>query len=291
MKRRQLLAGLMGVGLMLSGGAPALGRQVPGSSVRQLRMPLTVRNPLGEKLEGQVLNLCAPLDHTGVQRVTSLVVDVPHELLTDDIGNRIVRIAFPPLLPYATRVVTLSATVELQRVAGRERLGGDEATWLGGEAFIEVEDAAIRTLASELRGADARATASAIHDWLRANVAYAGFDADDLGALHALRTRKADCTEYAYLAVALARANGVPARVIGGYVASSDFVPYADNYHNWAEVYVDGAWRLLDAQRGLFDAGYEDYVAFRRNSARVENALRGAHRFRVDGSIRVSLPR
>jgi transglutaminase-like putative cysteine protease len=56
-----------------------------------------------------------------------------------------------------------------------------------------------------------------------------------------------DCTEHAVLLVALARAYGLPARVaIGTLFARVDGELGAFG-HAWAEIYRDGAWRVVDA--------------------------------------------
>jgi len=56
-----------------------------------------------------------------------------------------------------------------------------------------------------------------------------------------------DCSEHAVLLVALARALGLPARVaIGTLVARVDGELGAFG-HAWAEIYRDGAWKLVDA--------------------------------------------
>ena len=47
--------------------------------------------------------------------------------------------------------------------------------------------------------------------------------------------------------VALARAAGIPARVVNGLVYSSEFKGFA--YHAWPEVYVN-EWRALDPTLG-----------------------------------------
>ena len=57
-----------------------------------------------------------------------------------------------------------------------------------------------------------------------------------------LRTRRGDCNEHAVLLAALARAAGIPARVVAGAV-------YADDgfyYHAWNELWL-GAWVSADA--------------------------------------------
>ncbi len=65
------------------------------------------------------------------------------------------------------------------------------------------------------------------------NIQYAGYTKDDRGALYALKKRKGDCTEYMYLLTALARANGVPTRGIGGYVYAKDAVLRPMDHTPW----------------------------------------------------------
>jgi len=55
--------------------------------------------------------------------------------------------------------------------------------------------------------------------------------------------------------------------------------------HNWAELYLDGAWRLLDARKGCFLEPADRYVAFRIISEDAESPLGSVHRFRGDGQL------
>lgn len=193
---------------------------------------------------------------TATQKLGAVTVSMSHELSSDSVGHSIVRLAFPPVAPLASKVVSIIADVMLRDAPTPAPLPDPQA-WLAAERYVEIGDPRIRTLAAELRGAEERETARAIYDWIRQHLQYAGYLPDDRGALDALTRRQGDCTEYAYLAVALARANGIPARMVGGYVADRNSVLRAKDYHNWAEVYFDGAWRLLDAQKeGAHGAPY-----------------------------------
>lgn len=61
------------------------------------------------------------------------------------------------------------------------------------------------------------------------------------------RNRTGDCTEYAVLLTALARATGRPARVVTGFViVEAEGAPYAFG-HAWSEVEDDGTWKVADA--------------------------------------------
>lgn len=60
------------------------------------------------------------------------------------------------------------------------------------------------------------------------------------------RTRSGDCTEHAVLLAALARHQGIPARLVMGVVllaTGDDINAYG---HAWTEVYFDDSWRRLD---------------------------------------------
>ncbi|MEO0422688.1 MAG: transglutaminase domain-containing protein [Pseudomonadota bacterium] len=64
-------------------------------------------------------------------------------------------------------------------------------------------------------------------------------------ASQAVRAGAGDCTEHSVLLAALSRAQGLPARVVfGALIVAEANAAYG---HAWNEVFVDGAWRLVDA--------------------------------------------
>jgi len=66
-------------------------------------------------------------------------------------------------------------------------------------------------------------------------------------AAEVFRTGEGDCTEHAVLLAALARAAGIPARVVIGLVYTSETGRPAFGYHMWNELYVNGRWIPMDA--------------------------------------------
>jgi transglutaminase-like putative cysteine protease len=256
---------------------------------RQLRFTMSLSNPLGEELRDQAVWVYVPAGDTPTQRLSRLQVSMPHQVLSDPLGHRIVMVQLASLPPLSTRVVTIVADVEMRSEPEPGRAPGSQLSWLDAERYIESSDPGIRALAAELRRGSDRDTARAIYDWVRTNLRYAGYVADDLGALHALKHRSGDCTEYAYLVVALARASGISARMVGGYVADRNMAPRSEEYHNWAELFIDGAWRLVDAQKEAWLAPAAQYVAFRYYVDRDLNPVGLAHRFRVQGRMQIRL--
>jgi hypothetical protein len=102
----------------------------------------------------------------------------------------------------------------------------------------------IRKLADAVAPASAPAEArvAGILRWLDANVAKAPVDA--FSALDVLKQRKAECQGHAYLYTALARAAGIPTRVVSGLVYSEQFQGFL--FHSWAESILDARWQAVD---------------------------------------------
>lgn len=257
----------------------------PGEGRRHLRFTLSLNNPTQQTLHDQAVWLYMPAREASHQRLLGLRVSAPHEVTSDALGHTIVKLALAPLPPLATRIVTLSADLAVWPEPRPQPLA-DPPAWLGAERFIETDSPTVRGRAALLRRDTPRATADAIYDWVRSNMQYAGYVAGDLGARSAAEFLRGDCSEYAYLCAALARVNGIPARTLGGHVVSGNAAPRAEEYHNWAELYLDGAWRVMDAQKEFWGPGVgADHLVFRVYRDRAINPLGTVHRFRVQGQI------
>ena len=92
----------------------------------------------------------------------------------------------------------------------------------------------------------------AVRDHMTGPVDYLGYGS----AAEALRTRSGDCTEYAVLLAALARAEGIPTRVAYGLVYADRFSGKRDVFspHTWVQVWTGTRWQSYDAGIGEFDA-------------------------------------
>lgn len=296
--RRQCLQRVAGLGLV---GAAALAAAWPASALAsarggegavplrwQLRFNLTMRNPTGVPLENQTVWVYLPLHDTATQHLAGVKVSAAHELSRDELGHCLLRLSLPSVGPFASKIVAVQTDVEVSPEP-RGTVLKSPADWLKAERWIECEDADLRALAATLQQASPRLTLDAIYDWVSTQLKYAGYLADPMGARQAFQQRTGDCTEYAFLCTALARINGIPARPMGGYVVSGSAAPRAEDYHDWTEVYLDGAWRVMDAQKGRWGPGNEDYIAFRIHRAVASNALGLAARFKVDGGLELRM--
>jgi transglutaminase-like putative cysteine protease len=209
---------------------------------------------------------------------SSLQTSVPYQLIKDDLGNQILHFAFNNIPPYAAQIITIEAGINPSAQANQ-----DTRPYLQAEPFCETDDPAIRALAKELQGPTVRQTAENIYRWVSTNIRYAGYLKNPRGALYALKHREGDCTEYMYLFVALCRANKIPARGIGGYLAGNNPMLKPDAYHNWAECYIDGAWRIIDPQRRVFIGNQALYIPLHVIGDVPKNPISGPYKFAYKG--------
>jgi transglutaminase-like putative cysteine protease len=208
----------------------------------------------------------------------NLQTSVPYQLITDDLGNQILYFTFNNIPPYAAQIITIEADINPKGHARQ-----DTRAYLKTEPFCEADDPAIRALAKRLQCPTVLETAKNIYDWVSTNVRYAGYLKDPRGALYALKYREGDCTEYMYLFVALCRADKIPARGIGGYLANNNPVLKPDAYHNWAECYIDGAWRIVDPQRKVFMGDQALYIPLHVIGAALTNPISAPYKFACKG--------
>ncbi|CAN5219803.1 transglutaminase family protein [soil metagenome] len=80
--------------------------------------------------------------------------------------------------------------------------------------------------------------------WVADHLAYeSGSSTGATTALMTFANRHGVCSDYTHLLVALARAGGIPARCVSAYAPGVD----PPDFHAVAELWLEGAWRLVDA--------------------------------------------
>jgi hypothetical protein len=127
-----------------------------------------------------------------------------------------------------------------------------EARYLRSSVTVQSDDPSIRRLAAEITGGSAATEESIarILRWLDHNVEKATLDV--FSALDVLQQRKAECQGHAYLYTALARAAGIPTKVVNGLVYSDEQQGFL--YHSWTESRVGGRWQAVDPTFGQLAA-------------------------------------
>jgi len=259
-------------------------RAAPGAYTipRQVQYSFTVSNRTGQPVRDGRFWTYAPVKETSSQRFVELSASHPSEMIVDPLGNQVLHMTFPLLSPYATKIITVRADLLLSHAPNPIQVR-DPEPYLRPEKFCESDSPEISELAKTLRATEPLKTAENVFRWVRDHVQYSGYVKNARGALYALEHKRGDCTEFMYLFMALCRSNHIPARGMGGYKVGANAVLSPKGYHNWAEFYVDGQWRVADPQQGAFMENESHYIAMRIIGDPAMNPMRGHSRFRFEG--------
>ena len=290
MKKEKIIFCLIAVCLHLAlfegeGLSAIAGTALPEPSypiLRNIQYGFAVRNKTNRLLKEAEFWTYGPVKQTSTQRCVKLDMSHPYQLILDDLGNQILYFRLENLPPHATRLITIKASLELSDTSNPSPLPNVEP-FLRSEKYIESGHPEIAQLARKFESATPRKTAESMFRWVADNIHYTGYLRNSQGALYALRKKRGDCTEYMYLFTALCRANKIPARGIGGYVCSESSILNPASYHNWAEFYEEGAWRISDPQENVFMERLSHYIAMRIIGDSSRNPMGEFNRFRFAG--------
>jgi transglutaminase-like putative cysteine protease len=230
--------------------------------LKRISYRFVIHNTSNHVVKRAELWVNAPVAETSTQRVIKISSSHFYDAEGDDFGNQIFHYTFDNLPPYASKVITIKADL-LMRERPLQIVPVANEGYLVEEPFIDTEDPQVRHLALSLKAGNPLATAENIYRWITSNIRYVGYVKNSRGARQVLHAKQGDCTDLMYLFVALCRAAGVPARGIAGYHCPESAALDPAQYHNWAEFYVEGHWRLCDPQKRVFMQRAADYVALR----------------------------
>ncbi len=242
----------------------------------------TLQNTSNRTLPTAVFATYAPVAETAFQQCLRLESDHPFQERTDAAGNRIVRFAFDRFPPFASKIITLKADLQLTETP-RTEAPRDLAPYLAPQKYIESDHPDIIRTVRALMGGTPLKTAENMCRWVASSLRHEGYVRRERGALYALQHREGDCTESAYLFVALCRAAGIPARAVGGYICRHSGTLKPGGYHNWAHFFDGTSWQTADPGNGVFRAQAADYIVMRVMGESGETADPGFQRFRLKG--------
>jgi hypothetical protein len=262
------------------------GRAMPLSHQRQTLSLAHGRQTLdlwvddqGIARKGLMSLLGQPLEMLACDRACALAPNQAVDML------RAATIGSPRWLPAYVRAVPMRYRVRISGDVGQPFITTDEqrVTALGGtdwmidvgtahpgrqapprpadrqpNAWLQSDAPAIRRLAAQAVGGarDDLQRMRRLRRFVSGYITGHGLDVGYASALEVVNSREGDCTEYAVLLAAMARAQGIPARVVTGMVyadrfagASQLFVP-----HEWVQAWVNGRWQSFDAALKHFDS-------------------------------------
>ena len=156
-------------------------------------------------------------------------------------------------------VVTVTADLDLfesdvrtavKNVSYLDKAKPDELTkYQMPENFIQSGDEQIIKIANSIDNSDKIEILRSIYNYVHNTLSWEA-QSKELGALNALNGRKADCTDFSDLYCAIARAKGIPARVVTGLATYIN----GKAWHNWVQAYTDEhGWLNIDSVQHSFD--------------------------------------
>jgi len=124
--------------------------------------------------------------------------------------------------------------------------GATTRTWLEPTFVIDFNEPAFEPLRKELGEGDSKLTRANLVEYV-ADFIEASEDRNwDIASVVAVR-RAGDCSEHAVFTAALARLQGMPARVAIGVALVSEDGELGTFGHAWAEILENGKWEVADA--------------------------------------------
>lgn len=221
------------------------------------------------------LNWTMPNNKTNFQTILSLNYSImPNRIFNDENNNTIAHFEINGTKGQITNI-TINCLIKINRTEFSKPTAEQDnydivnlTHFIQSEDFIEAENPLlIETAQNITKGLSGVVNQSyAICDWVHNNLNYSGFNSKPLGALFALENRTGDCSEYAFLFVALCRAIHIPANFIDGIVlwnVSSEGVQNWGNIgHDWAEVYFPSeGWVWVDPIEGTIGCSDGSHIA------------------------------
>jgi hypothetical protein len=230
---------------------------------------------------------------TPAQRVTDLQIDTPypHRVERDSEGGKVLYVeATNPQekeLKIVERFIVTRHEVRMNADPRQARplTEADRAQFaahLMANRHVEIDDE-IRQLAREIVGQETNPVLAArkLYDWVLHNVDYWVKDpktkkASPVGSTtYCLTFRTGNCTDFEALWTSLARAAGIPSRIVYGsfFKPDLDGVDADQSYHCWATFYAPGlGWvphdvAVADMYAGEMEATPENETLMRRTTA------------------------
>ena len=246
----------------------------------RIRYGFTISNQTHNLVENAEFYAFAPVKQTSAQKCKAIEASHPFEIIERPFGNQVLLFRLEKMPPFGSRIITITADVELLETPQKQSLP-EKTSFLLPEPHIPSDHPEIIKTAESLKSDDGVRTARHTCQWVAEHMTYERSTGSPKGALFALTRQKGDCTEYADLFTALCRASGIPARSAGGYVCPQNAVLKPSEYHNWAEFYHKGTWHIADPQRNQFLQGNTEYIATRIIHAAKDKSVLDFNKFRI----------
>ncbi len=163
--------------------------------------------------------------------------------------------------------------------------------FLAASQYIQSDDPQVIELANALIAVDAgtNSEAAKLCRGVYSAIAKKDFSKGFLSAAQVAQELHGDCTEHAVLLAAVARARGIPCRLVSGLVYSTQSGKPVMAYHMWNEMWIAGKWIPADAVAGQFPAS-PDRIAVTQTALADDNPYNELlDVFKIMGKIQIEL--
>jgi transglutaminase-like putative cysteine protease len=213
----------------------------------------------------------------------------------DEFGNVRLKFKWTPTLGKKTITLKIEALVDYSKAS--EAASTADAEKYSKQSKLVVLDSAIRAQASELfsKARDPQDDAEKMiiaAEWVRNVVSYdepywsSPYWNKDVNTSVVFIERRGVCREFAHLLQALLRANGIPARIVAGFVFSGE----QWGAHAWVEAAIGGKWVALDPtfnEARVLDASHVKFAVGRDQTDLTEEVTSGISVVKQAPSVKV----
>jgi len=225
--------------------------------VKKIQFSFTIRNRTTRLVRKPEFWVYGPVKQTANQKCQTIVSSHPYTLMTDNLGNQILRYDLIDFPPFSSRIITIQADLLFSSSLRQPY----PLKINNSVSFVPCKDASFDQLIQELRGETPCESAAKILSWISENVRYSGYMRNDRGFCFPFKKLEGDCTEFSNLFVIMAQSIGIPACRMAGFRFDDGFRLKPENYHNWAEFFEGDRWAFVDPQRGKFKTDISSCVA------------------------------
>jgi transglutaminase-like putative cysteine protease len=238
-------------------------------------MHLIIETKLDYKVDAELTTILLQIETAELpdQRVIEATTSVaqPAEIIRvpadDGVGERAwVRASEKFSCVYRAKVelTRLDVTLSALQVTPLTDLPGDVIKYLNPSRYCLPERFG-NIVKADFAGLAGGALVAALRDWVENHLSYVpGASNEMTTATDTYLQREGICRDYAHVMIALARAADIPARFASVYSPAVE----PPDFHAVAQVYLDGAWRLVDAT-GMADPGNMAIIGVGRDAVDV----------------------
>lgn len=204
------------------------------------------------------LTFVIPNSIMGRQKVEDTVFSIePISIMSSDSSRYAKFLIKTKDFPESKALVEIRSSIGVWPLTKKNAAGlqGNPKQFLASEPMIQSADERIVRIARSLEAPTAMDTVENIHAYVRSQFDHIEHNTD-LSALETLDRKAGDCSEFALLYAAIARACGIPSMVVTGI--NIDPSSNGPDYHLWNESYIpDYGWCRVDTTYPIYNYYYQ----------------------------------